>query len=360
MADRSLGGLASAPPREPFHTPVATIKDVAALAGVSYTTVSHVINNTRPVSKAAREEVEAAIRRLNYVPSAIARSLRHRSTATIGLLISNNTNPFFSELAHGIEDSCFQNGYSVILCNSDDDPAREQTHLQVLIQRRIDGLVVGSIGGQQRLARSLRRLLVPLVIVDRAVPGLRADLVHVDHELGGYLATRHLIELGHRAIGCITGPATAISSADRVQGYQRALKESAIPISVRRIIESDFTSEGGYKAGGLLLQDANVSAVMACNDLMGIGLLRCAAEKGIRVPEDLSVIGFDGIELGRYVHPALTTIGQSIRQLGRIAAITLIRRIGRRGQGPFRRFVLPPEVVLRESTAALQQLSRLL
>jgi LacI family transcriptional regulator len=339
---------------------VATIKDVAALAGVSYTTVSHVINNTRPVSKAARDGVEAAIRRLNYVPSAIARSLRHRSTATIGLLISNNSNPFFSELADGIEDSCFQNGYSVILCNSDDDPAREQTHLQVLLQRRIDGLIVGSVGGQQALARNLRRSLVPLVIVDRPVPGLRADLVQVDHELGGYLATRHLIELGHRAIGCIAGPATAISSADRLQGYQRALEESAIPVSVSRIVESDFTSEGGYKAGGLLLQNSELSAVMACNDLMGIGLLRCAAEKGIRVPEELSVIGFDGIELGRYVHPALTTIGQAIRHLGRIAAITLIGRIARGGRGPFRRFVLPPEVVLRESTAALPQLSKLL
>ncbi|MBV8968537.1 MAG: LacI family DNA-binding transcriptional regulator [Verrucomicrobia bacterium] len=333
---------------------MATIKDVAALAGVSYTTVSHVINKTRPVSKAAREEVEAAIRRLNYVPSAIARSLRHRSTATIGLLISNNTNPFFSELAHGIEDGCYQNGYSVILCNSDDDPAREQTYLQVLLQRRIDGLVVGSIGGQQTLARTLRRLLLPLVIVDRAVPGLRADLVQVDNELGGYLATRHLIELGHKGIGCVTGPTTAISSTDRLQGYQRALKESAISILPERIIASDFTSEGGYKAGALLLQNADVSAVMACNDLMGIGVLRCAAEKGIRVPEEFSVIGFDGIDLGRYVHPALTTIGQSIRELGRIAATTLIGRIGREGQGPFRRIVLPPEVVLRESTAALQ------
>lgn len=330
---------------------MATIKDVAALAGVSYTTVSHVINNTRPVSDQARSEVEAAIRQLNYLPSAIARSLRHQTTLTIGLLISNNTNPFFSELAHGIEEGCYRNGYSVFLCNSNDDPTRQETHLRVLLEKRIDGLIVGAAGGHQALAKRLQGSQVPLVVVDRALPGLDADLVQVDHEKGGYLATKYLVNLGHRAIGCIAGPSEATSSSERLAGYRRALAEAALPCRRQWIIESDFTSEGGYQAARRLLRRAGLTAVFAGNDLMGIGVLRDAAEKGLRVPEQLSVIGFDGIELGRYVHPALTTIGQSIRRLGELAATTLIQCIGRGGKGPFRQLVLPPEIIVRESTA---------
>jgi LacI family transcriptional regulator len=172
---------------------MATIKDVAALAGVSYTTVSHVINNSRPVSDHARSEVADAIRKLSYVPSAIARSLKHRATATIGLLISNNTNPFFSELARGIEDACYQNGYSVILCNSDDDPKREQTYLRVLLERRIDGLIISSTGEDRNLAKQLSNIGIPFVVVDRPIPGLKANLVQIDHLNGGYLATKHLL-----------------------------------------------------------------------------------------------------------------------------------------------------------------------
>jgi len=330
---------------------MATIKDVAALAGVSYTTVSHVINKTRPVSDAARTEVEAAIRRLNYLPSAIARSLRHQTTLTIGLLISNNTNPFFSELAHGIEEGCYRNGYSVFLCNSNDEPARQEAQLRVLLEKRIDGLIVGSAGAPQALAKRLRASPVPLVVIDRALPGLEADLVQIDHEEGGYLATKYLVELGHKTIGCIAGPSNTTASSERLAGYRRALAEAALPHRQRWVTESDFSSEGGYQAAARLLQKPGLTAVFASNDLMGIGLLRYAAEKGIRVPQELSVVGFDGIELGRYVHPALTTIAQSIGQLGELAANTLIQCIGRRGKGPFRQLVLPPEIIVRESSA---------
>lgn len=332
---------------------MATLKDVAALAGVSYTTVSHVINNTQPVSEQARAEVEAAIRQLNYVPNAVACSLPHRTTSTIGLLISNNTNPFFSELAHGIEEGCYLTGYSVILCNSNEDPAREETHLRVLLEKRIDGLIVGSTRGDQTLAKNLLQSTIPLVIIDRAIPGLRADLVQVDHEAGGYLATRHLIDLGHHGIGCIAGPSVAVSAVERVQGYRKALKKSSLSYRSEWVIESNFTSEGGYKAAESLVGKPGLTAVVACNDLMGIGVLRYAAEAGVRIPRDLSVIGFDGIELGRYVYPALTTISQSIRKLGELAAVTLIRRIGRGGEGRFRHLVLPPKLLVRESTAPL-------
>jgi LacI family transcriptional regulator len=221
----------------------------------------------------------------------------------------------------------------------------------VLLEKRIDGLIVGSAGAPQTLARRLRVSPVPLVVIDRVLPGLAADLVQIDHEEGGYLATKYLIDLGHKTIGCITGPSNTTASSDRLAGYRRALAEATLPYRQRWVAQSDFSSEGGYQAAARLLQRPGLTAVFASNDLMGIGLLRYAAEKGVRVPQELSVIGFDGIELGRYVHPALTTIGQSIRQLGELAANTLIQCIGRRGKGPYRQLVLPPEIIVRESSA---------
>ena len=185
---------------------MATIKDVAALAGISYTTVSHVVNKTRPVSEEVRVKVEAAIKSLDYVPSAVARSLKAKTTATIGLLVPNSLNPYFAELARGIEDYCERNGYCVILCNSDDNPDKQRSYLRVLLEKRIDGLIVASAGGDAGLAEGLAGVRTPMVIVDRGLQGVNADLVRIDHEYGAYLATRHLLELGHRDIAMIGGP----------------------------------------------------------------------------------------------------------------------------------------------------------
>src|ERR1700737_5036428 len=195
---------------------MSTIKDVAALAGVSYTTVSDVINRTRPVSDKVRGEVEAAIQRLNYVPSAVARSLKQQSTCTIGLLISNSSNPFFGELARGFKDICYREGYTVVLCNSDDHPERQQTYLRVLLEKRIDGLIICSAGDDLGLAEHVREAQVPIIIVDRAVKGVTADLVQVDHLKGAYLAPRHLLELMNKSIGCISGPPDTAVSIERL------------------------------------------------------------------------------------------------------------------------------------------------
>ena len=165
---------------------MATIKDVAALAGISYTTVSHVLNNTRPVSDQVRVKVEAAIKQLDYVPSAVARSLKAKSTSTIGLLIPNGVNPYFAELARGIEDYCERSGFCVILCNSDDDSQKQRGYLRVLLEKRVDGLIVSSVGDDSAAAGGLADVRTPMVIVDRELLGIEADLVRIDHELGGY------------------------------------------------------------------------------------------------------------------------------------------------------------------------------
>ncbi|WP_248744615.1 MULTISPECIES: LacI family DNA-binding transcriptional regulator [unclassified Pseudomonas] len=331
---------------------MATIKDVAALAGISYTTVSHVVNNTRPVSQEVRLKVEAAIKSLDYVPSAVARSLKAKTTATIGLLVPNSLNPYFAELARGIEDYCERNGYCVILCNSDDNPEKQRSYLRVLLEKRIDGLIVASAGGDSGLVQGLAGVKTPMVIVDRGLEGVDADLVRIDHEYGAYLATRHLIELGHRDIATIGGPASTSVAQMRRAGFCRALKEAGIEVPPSRMLESDFTSTGGYNAAAVLLEGNPPSAIFAGNDMIGIGVLRAAAERNVRVPAQLSVIGFDDIQMSRYVYPALTTVGQSILQLGEMAAEVLLRRIATPDLATDQRIVTP-SIVLRESTAPL-------
>lgn len=331
---------------------MATIKDVAALAGISYTTVSHVVNKTRPVSKEVRLKVEEAIARLDYVPSAVARSLKAKTTATIGLLVPNSLNPYFAELARGIEDYCERNGYCVILCNSDDNPDKQRSYLRVLLEKRIDGLIVASAGGDVGLAEGLASVRTPMVIVDRGLDGLEADLVRIDHEYGAYLATRHLLELSHRDIAFIGGPADTSVAQMRQAGYCRALEEAGIELATGRMLDSDFTSTGGYRAAASLLEHQPPSAIFAANDMIGIGVLRAAAERNVRVPSELSVIGFDDIQMSRYVYPALTTVGQSILQLGEMAAEVLLRRIATPALATEQRIVTP-SIVLRESTAPL-------
>jgi LacI family transcriptional regulator len=282
----------------------------------------------------------------------VARSLKQQSTFAIGLLVSNCSNPFFAELAQGIEDICYRAGYTVILCNSDDQPERQQTYLRVLIEKRIDGLIVCSAGDDLGLAEHLREAKMPVIIVDRAVKGVSADLVQIDHLKGGYLATRHLLEHKHKSIGCIAGPDTTSVSAERLNGYRKALAEAGAPFRSEWVVMGDFTAEGGYKAARILLKRSEITAVFASNDLMGIGLLRFAAEHGIRVPHQLSVIGFDGIDLGRYIYPALTTVGQSIRREGEIVAGALLERIRKGGEGRLRKILMSPELTIRESTKA--------
>jgi LacI family transcriptional regulator len=329
---------------------MATIKDVAAIAGISYTTVSHVLNRTRPVSEEVRKKVEAAIAQLDYVPSAVARSLKAKSTLTIGLLIPNGINPYFAELARGIEDHCERNGFCVILCNSDDNPQKQRNYLRVLLEKRVDGLIVSSVGSDDGLLNGLAAVRTPMVIVDRDLENINADLVRIDHEVGAYLATTHLLEQGHRHIACISGPAQTSVARMRLAGYRRAMHEAQIDVPVDWIVESDFTGPSGYQAAVTLLEGRRPTAIFAANDMVGIGVLRAAAERNIRVPSDLSVIGFDDIQMSRYLYPALTTVGQSILQLGERAAEVLLRRIAVPTTA-VEQLIVSPRIVLRESTA---------
>ena len=330
---------------------MANIKDVALRAGVSVTTVSHVVNNTRFVADLARLRVEAAVRELGYVPSDVARSLKHNTTHTFGMLIPNNSNPYFAEIIRGVEERCYAAGYNIILCNSNDDAKRQASYLRVLAEKRIDGLVLVTSHRDAALRAVLRELKMPLVLLDREIPGLACDLVEVDHVTGGLIATRHLLELGHPRVACISGPPDLSPSSQRRAGWKKALAEAGVERCEGDLERGDFSARGGYLAmQKFLKRGPRPSAVFVCNDLMAFGALAAAHEAGIAVPKELSIVGFDDIELAAFSTPALTTVAQPKQQIGTIAAEMMLERM-EKSRSEERRVILEPQLKLRASTA---------
>nr|WP_315231249.1 LacI family DNA-binding transcriptional regulator [uncultured Albidiferax sp.] len=330
---------------------MASIKDVARHANVSISTVSHVVNRTRFVSDKARQDVEAAIRALGYVPSAVARSLKSNTTRTLGMLIPNCSNPYFAEIVRSVEDHCFASGYTLILCNTDDEPLRQSVYLKVLAEKRVDGLIIISTGEDSDLQDLLQGLTTPTVLLDREVTHVHCDLVETANVQGGQMATEHLVALGHRRIACIGGPAELSPSAQRIQGWRNALAAAALDAN-DLLWHSDFSSQGGFTAMQAILQSPQQpTAVFVCNDLMGIGALSAAHEAGLRIPQDLSIIGFDDIELARFTSPPLTTIVQPKQRIGMLAVDMLLERI-QGGRTDTRQVLLQPELIVRASTAS--------
>jgi LacI family transcriptional regulator len=331
---------------------MVTIRDVAARAGVSSTTVSHVINNTRPVSAELRTRVEAAMAELGFQPNALARSLRRKQTRTLGMIVPDSANPFFAEVGRGIEDTSFAAGYSIILCNSDGARARELLYLDLLVQKQVDGVLLVPTGDHAELAARLRTRNIPVVVIDRDVSDTPIDRAHIDNVAGGYIATRHLLNLGHRRIGYIGGLPHLSPVPDRSAGYLRALQEACLPADDRLIVAGNFRDVGGYSgAQALFALPDPPTAIFAGNDLMAIGALAAARDAGIAVPADLSLVGFDDIHLAGYINPPLTTVAQPKYELGVVAAELLLARLAEPDLPPQRR-LLQAHLVVRRSTAA--------
>ncbi len=329
-----------------------TIRDVAAYAKVSATTVSHVINGTRFVDPLTQERVRAAIETLNYRPNSVARSLRRRSTHTIGLLVPDISNPFFGDIARTIEDAGFEAGYNVILCNSDRSDIKESVYVDVLLSKQIDGLILISSGSRPDPLHSIIEAKVPVVVADRELSELPVDQVLVDNEQGGYLVGHYLAQLGHRRVGCIAGPQNLRPSADRVKGFRRAMDDADLPLPDEALVYGDFYYSGGEAAMLELLQrDLDLTAVFAANDSMAIGAINVLHRAHLRVPDDISVIGFDNTTQSKAMSPGLTTIAQPITELGRTSVSLLLERIKQPDQ-PLSRMLLPTTLIERESCSS--------
>ena len=329
---------------------MTTIREVAETAGVSYATVSHVINNTRLVSQETRERVLAAMDALNYRPNALARSLRQGKTNTIGLVLPDSANPFFAEISRSIEDETFKKGYSVFLCNTELDTQRELFYVDVLSKKQVDGIIFVAAGDKADSLDFLLERRMPVVMVDRDLPNVEADVVLTDHQLGGYLATRHLLELGHTRIACIAGPSSITPGAERIIGYRRALEEASISYDEDLVVRGDYHPQSGLEiTHSILKMDPRPTAIFALNDLMALGALRAAAEAGYSVPKDLAIVGYDDLELSHFTNPPLTTIAQPKKEIGIQAVNLLVDRMSQKNRPPSR-VVLPPELIVRRST----------
>jgi LacI family transcriptional regulator len=330
---------------------MATMNDVARVANVSIATVSHVINGTRFVSAERVERVHDAMRELGYTPDATARSLRVGRTDTIGLVVPDNSNPFFAALARGIEEAGFEAGYTTILANSNERPDREHRYVSTLVSKRVDGLILSpSRGDHGTLGRLLLNARIPVVVVDREAALPNADTVLYDNEGGSFEATRYLHELGHTRIGCIAGPADASSATERVRGFRRAIAAANLP--EQPVVEADFHFAGGREATARLLDSGTrLTALFAANDLMAAGAIRELAARGISVPGEMSVIGFDDAPLAEMISPALTTMRQPLTDMAYTAVSMLLSRVTSGDGGAPVRKVIPTSIVIRDSTA---------
>lgn len=326
------------------------MKDVARLAGVSTSTVSHVINKDRFVSDAITEKVDAAIKALNYAPSALARSLKLNQTRTIGMLITASTNPFYSELVRGVERSCFERGYSLVLCNTEGDEQRMNRNLETLMQKRVDGLLLLCTETHQPSLEIMQRYpSIPSVMMDWAPFDGDSDLIQDNSLLGGDMATRYLIERGYTRIACISGPLDKTPARLRLEGYREAMHNAQLAIPDGYEITSNFEFGGGLDAmQKLLAHPERPDAVFVGNDAMAVGVYQALYQAGLRIPQDMAVIGYDDIELARYMTPPLTTIHQPKDELGELAIDVLIHRIAQPGQKQ-QRMQLTPELVVRGS-----------
>lgn len=329
-----------------------TIKDVARAAGVSPSTVSHVLNNSRRVSSDLADRVRAAAATLEYQPNAMARSLRLQTTATLGLVLPDSTNPFFAEVAQAAEETGFRHGYSVIIGNARGDLAVELVQIAALTSRQVDGLILIASTIKATHANDLVGRGMPLVIVDRKMPGVAADVVVSDHFDGALQATAHLLSLGHERIGYIGGPPDLMPSLDRQRGFETALVRAGLQPDPALIRQGDFHAESGYHGAlDLMRLPEPPSAIFTANDMMAMGALRALREVKRRVPDDVSIVGFDDIYIARLLAPPLTTVAQPVRRLGEVAVERLLARLeGQAAERPAE-IVLPTRLVARESTA---------
>jgi LacI family transcriptional regulator len=332
---------------------MVTIRDVARKAQVSIATVSRVVNGNRAVDPAIRERVLAAMQELAYRPNYLARGLRQRNSRMIGLIIPDNSNPFYAEVARAIEDAGFAAGYNVILCNSDLSEEKQQAYIDVLLSRKVDGVIlIEPIAPTTPSAiERIQAEHIPFVLAnsDRVLPEREIDQVLVDTEQGGYIAGQYLIGLNHRRIGCISISPPISYTSSRIVGFRRALSEAGVDLPPEAFAVGNGRYDSGYNAmQELLKRSSDLTAVFVYNDLMALGAINAIHAAGIHIPEDISVVGFDNVLYSSVIEPSLTTIAQPIAEIGRISVVQLLERLQKPEKEPVQ-VVLPVQLLTRAS-----------
>jgi LacI family transcriptional regulator, galactose operon repressor len=327
-----------------------TVKDVAQAAGVSQATAARALGGYGYVSATSRRVIEDAARSLGYRRHAVAQALASNVTHTVGLVVSDIENPFFAAVARGLSDVLEAESYTILLANSDEDLEREERLVEAFRSRRVDGLAVApSVGSSIPHLADLVSADVPLVLFDRPVRGLKVDVVLVDNRQGARTAVKHLLRLGHKRIGLVSDPPEIASSAERIQGYRAALEEAGLLVDERLIALTGSTQADGYNgARALMEQRRRPSAIFTANNMMSVGTLLALRDLGLRIPDDVALVGFDDLEWTTLIEPPLTVVRQPVQAIGRQTAERLLARMrGDRSQP--RRIRLATEFVVRGS-----------
>lgn len=337
-----------------------TIKDIAAELHVSPTTVSLIIND-RPcrVSEPIRHAVLECVKKYNYTPNSSARALVMKKTQTIGLIVPDISNPFFAELAKGVERAAQKKQYSVIFCNSDDRGENDLKNFSLLLSKQVDGIILAASlhDKDTKLINQLRQLStdnkLPVILADRRIPGCEFDIALIDHKKGGSMSTNYLLSLGHQKIGCITGPLTMESAALRYQGYLDALRLAGIEPDPSLCHIGNYQIDSGI-TGAKKLIEHGADAIFSCNDLMAMGAVRQAKRMGLRPGKDISIIGFDNISLCELLDPPLTTVNQQTYKMGKHCFHLLYDTIQEPGKVQ-QSIMLRPTLIIRETTPPLME-----
>lgn len=314
-------------------------------------TVSRVINDRGGVSQATRARVGEAIAELGFVPNALARSLRFRQTKTIALIITDITNPFFTTVARGVEDAASEQGFNVILCNTDESEAKERDYVTMLIQKRVDGVLVVPARCSAESISLLQHHSIPTVVLDRRVPGVQTDVVIGDSEQGAFDLTRVLLEQGHRRIAVLSGPESVSTAVDRVSGCRRAMFEAGCSDGDLLVLHDEFSQEGGYRMAVDVLKNVpRPTAVFAGNNFIAIGTYEALRGTGIKVPDDISLVAFDDLPLPLAMDPFLTVATQPAYDMGHRAMELLLDRLVGTAPPEPREVMFPVDLVVRRSS----------
>ena len=332
---------------------MAGIREVAERAGVSLGTVSNVLNHPEMVAEETRQRVQAVIEQLGFVRNGSARQLRAGHSRHLGLVVLDVTNPFFTEVARGVEDAANKAGYVVILCNSDDSPEKESRYLHVLLEQRTAGVLITPVQNDTGYLQRLRQQGIAIVLLDRPSRARGLCSVAVDDVLGGELATRHLLELGHRSIAFVSGPLTIRQCADRRRGMCRAIKSLGLEpeqIIVDIPAAAQHASAGEQCVENLLHHPRKPTAAFCANDLLALGIMRGLSERGVEIPTEMALVGYDDVEFASVLSPALTSVRQPKYQLGHSAAELLLDEITNADQHQHKQVVYRPELIVRATT----------
>lgn len=331
-----------------------TIKDIAEHTGLSITTISLVLNGkASKIPQKTKNAIFQAVEELDYRPNQIAVGLVKKSMKTIGLVISDISNVFFANLAKGVEDACRINGWNLILCNTSDIHQRDMEYIRVLADKGVDGIIYAmSVDSRLEKAQEsldlMTKMKIPYIMVDRTLKGAKCCSISANHEKGGYMAAKHLIDLGHTRIACVTGPLYLEDTADRLVGYRRALDEAGISYDPALIYEGYYTTESGVKAMEAL-RGQDFTAVFAFNDLSAYGVYNQLKKYHLRIPEDISLVGYDDIFFSELLDVPLTTINQPVYEMGAEAARQFID-LKKPEDRASKSIVFEPTLVVREST----------